>query len=1282
MNTLGAGGQNGNGQAQIRCIQCGTLNPPDAQTCVTCMSSLAASRRATLIGAEDAPKATPALHPDEANPRGGRVSLDASLLNGEMPRNPSRLARLGNDPALSAIPDWYGDLRDSASANTDLRKNATSKGLTDPLTEADAETAMPDWLADLTQKRDDPASATGSEIEAATSDVSADSDSDEAALPPFLAQQATTNEPTDDDLPDWLSNLSPAPEPQTAAPNDSARTPDAPADSSPDWMQPDSATEPEPDWSRSYEGRADSELVFDDALDLDPFDASAAPLPPDSSLLTVHDPLAVSIEQLDASALSLPAWLQPDLPPRETRPDLLPLPDADPATFVADASAPPDLSFSAALDESDPLDLPPAAFGDEGDTLNGLKPFSTDESNDDNFLASLTFEPPEPPRTGSISSELGALPPLNFEIPSLDDLPDTADAGPSLDFAALPPLNEAQEVPDEGRLWGGGVAPWLHGLYPPSLIETEKDFIDTFGDLSLLGLPDFAALPQMEKPIEHSVDIFMPAKTDDLLPPDVASFDSLDAEAFARFEEHTAASFLPPLPDTLDDETQTPPLPFTEVDLAARRGGTSPFSLSEAIETYTDDDEIVATPVEAAAPEAPALAVFGEESDDTDMPEWLRAMRPGAKSGQSTAAPATPASYSPMGTGGGAVFEDDNVPSWLRDTMPPRADDLTTPIGQAASLMPVPPPVSPPRENVPPVVATPPVQSNVPPAIGGAEESADELPPWLQAVAPASVVQPVAPAPEPDSALLALPDWLDEYTADDSPAVPSQAAPQSDMSLDNLFRSLALESATPSPVTDAANLPGWLSGQQPAEEVADASVPELLTPTDLPDWLRADPDTAIDDAAVAADIREEASRPETPHAEAAPALDFNALTADFTDDRPWFARVADNTVPSTVQSATGAGESPDWLSLVRTRAADVDVIAPNPVPPSVRVVDDVPPEPVVLPPRIAGADILRELADPTETEARVAATAAASEATAATARRAFRVDKSQVIRWAIAAAIIAVILLALLLRPFGTNAPAPTPTTQSFYTALNGLPKGQARVLVVYDWDVDKMAELATAARAITQHLMHRAAHIITVSTIPQGGALAASITDPIATSTDPAFGNNYVYSDQYLHLGYRPAGDIAVRGLNGADGITNYFGNAKDYTGMRDVAAAGALKGVKSLSDFDMVVVLAGDDTALRTWVTQYGTQPAANYVVALPAASAPTALPILNAAVAQPKGALIGLNGVAEYAGLLKTDNIDALPDQPLDGRLSAQALTALLLIVLLVGANIIYATRRRQR
>ncbi len=566
--------------------------------------------------------------------------------------------------------------------------------------------------------------------------------------------------------------------------------------------------------------------------------------------------------------------------------------------------------------------------------------------------------------------------------------------------------------------------------------------------------------------------------------------------------------------------------------------------------------------------------------------------------------------------------------------------------------------------------------------ISQAEEEQGELPEWLQpggaAAGPAPA--PAMPASEP------VPDFLADMAATQVPPpafnqnLPAQTAEQAG-------RGIRFSTDGLAPDTE---LPDWLS-----ENRATPEAPEFTVPAQLPDWLDESETGGVHLGLE--DLTSEGAEQVHP---AQPAFESNLNDvaanssassfggSNFLGDIEGPAWLRSTNQPKVLKPDTGqlaaeaqpASQVPTWLRTVAPQTAPEEVAVPS-GPITFSSPDDDRLPQVNLPPQLASAAVLSALLAP----------AMGKIVTPQTEKEPItglpgRLNTARLVRYGMYL-LLALVVLFGLFTPLQTSPLTVTPPVQAFYDQIAALPP-DSKVLITFDWEAGRSGEMRPMAQAVTQHVMQKRARLVNISLNPQGPALASRITDELATN--PNYGNSsfYSYGTNYLNLGWRVGNEVAVRGLY------DRMGELTEYKNGTVAGTTAVMKGINSLADFDLIIVLAGDEGSVRTWVEQFGIQPGARLLFGTPQAVGPLARPYalglpnatqeIRTTEKQPraKGLLVGLNDTAQYDQLLH-DKLNLTTDQNLDlgKRLSLQSLAALMLVLVLVVANVIYLARRRE-
>jgi hypothetical protein len=276
-------------------------------------------------------------------------------------------------------------------------------------------------------------------------------------------------------------------------------------------------------------------------------------------------------------------------------------------------------------------------------------------------------------------------------------------------------------------------------------------------------------------------------------------------------------------------------------------------------------------------------------------------------------------------------------------------------------------------------------------------------------------------------------------------------------------------------------------------------------------------------------------------------------------------------------------------------------------------------------------------------------------------------------------AILGVLLAILIVRPQLGDVPAPSaPGVQSFYDAIEGVSRRalpQERiVLVAYDWDATRSAEMSLLAESVMRHLMARHIGFITVSTNPQGPGFAQQITSRLRDEY------GYEYGREYLVMGYLPGSQAALGALTSnfrRNLPVDYEQNRRlqDYTGFTGGNA------LQSIDSFPLIIALTSDESEMRNWVEQVGARTGVPIVAAVPQGLEPLARPYRGIPGAGLQAIISGPTGALQYTKQLAAQGLPTghEDDTTLTDRLNAQSAAQLLVAIVIIFALISLATRK---
>ncbi|MBM4030295.1 MAG: hypothetical protein FJ291_00745 [Planctomycetes bacterium] len=233
----------------------------------------------------------------------------------------------------------------------------------------------------------------------------------------------------------------------------------------------------------------------------------------------------------------------------------------------------------------------------------------------------------------------------------------------------------------------------------------------------------------------------------------------------------------------------------------------------------------------------------------------------------------------------------------------------------------------------------------------------------------------------------------------------------------------------------------------------------------------------------------------------------------------------------------------------------------------------------------------------------------------------------------------------------------PSPWAEKVFKKVESLKPGSP-ILLSFDFDPAAMEELHPMGLALLRHCFKNDLHPILMTHWPSGVGISKQIIEKAAKERGKVSGKDYVF------LGFKP-GDYNLI-LNMGESLQGAFD--KDFY-KQPTQGMPALEGVRSLKDIPLVIDLAAG-TAIEMWIAYGRDRFGFDLGAGCTAVITPDLYPFLSSG--QLIGVLGGLRGAADYETLLKR------PDRATKG-MQAQSSTHVLIILLILGANVHYLSRR---
>lgn len=234
-----------------------------------------------------------------------------------------------------------------------------------------------------------------------------------------------------------------------------------------------------------------------------------------------------------------------------------------------------------------------------------------------------------------------------------------------------------------------------------------------------------------------------------------------------------------------------------------------------------------------------------------------------------------------------------------------------------------------------------------------------------------------------------------------------------------------------------------------------------------------------------------------------------------------------------------------------------------------------------------------------------------------------------VLRKVISAVLILAVCLPMVAGSLFTDSVYLPEANSKAGVLMNALPPDSI-VLVAFEYDASAAPEIEAGATVLLQHLSRKGVPAVFISTQPNGTTLGNGLIEISGKMNMPI-------PDPAADFGYIPGG---------ANGLRRLSGNLQDV--IHDPAVqwdAGPLASVRTLTDFNMIVLLADSPQSVRDWVEQVHTAvPSIPIIAMVSAASDALVFPYTQGSHPAIQGLVTGYAGAQAY-------RVNFLSDAPVD-------------------------------
>ena len=281
-------------------------------------------------------------------------------------------------------------------------------------------------------------------------------------------------------------------------------------------------------------------------------------------------------------------------------------------------------------------------------------------------------------------------------------------------------------------------------------------------------------------------------------------------------------------------------------------------------------------------------------------------------------------------------------------------------------------------------------------------------------------------------------------------------------------------------------------------------------------------------------------------------------------------------------------------------------------------------------------------------------------------------------------AIIGIVVLVPLLKPEWVDIPIKiSPDSKKVFTELSSL-EPNSKVLLSFEYGPSTKPEIHPMSVALLNHLFAKDIKVYIMALWPDGVFMATDALDQVLSSK---LFEIEEYTD-YVNLGFKQGGEVVIRGV--ASDIRQLY--TKDYKQV-PINDIPMMRGVDNVSDFDYVIDLSAGTPGTTEWV-QYACDPKQ-----VPFTSGCTSIQVTDVMPyvksGQVRGILAGMPGAAEYESMVKNElqkmqnenhpgiNSSVLvPTGKATGRMSAQSIAHLVMVLFIIFGNISYFIDRRMK
>ena len=247
----------------------------------------------------------------------------------------------------------------------------------------------------------------------------------------------------------------------------------------------------------------------------------------------------------------------------------------------------------------------------------------------------------------------------------------------------------------------------------------------------------------------------------------------------------------------------------------------------------------------------------------------------------------------------------------------------------------------------------------------------------------------------------------------------------------------------------------------------------------------------------------------------------------------------------------------------------------------------------------------------------------------------------------------------------------PSEQVTQYLETIENLPPGST-VLLSADYGASTLPELGPMHERTIYHVLKKKHKLLTIAMSVEGPILTTLAMDGWALPRLAAEGIHPATDIDFIRLGYKTSGDIAMQNLN-----TNFRKACSTDSRGRDIwdkPDIPIMHGIESMKDIDLLISLTAGRPGIVEWLSQVQRQSNVTTMAGVTAVIAPELFPFFHSG--QLTGFLDGLVGVAVYETELGHGD-----EQP-SRAMTVQSLVHYLLVLLIIVVNVDYLVKRRRQ